>query len=168
MYLDILENQCKRKLQGRQKLSESRCGSFPCLDTPIISIFLIDSVQSLTYSFNFFSISISIFSLKFCSIVPYKDLYSAYNSCLNAQVTRFTFSAAISKSLELKRSSICFQKAQSNSEKTQQSKLEKLHPQCVKTGSNERGALSVEPVLTHWISFSNFDCCVFSELVWAF
>ena len=106
MYLDILENQCKRKLQGRQKLSESRCGSFPCLDTPIISIFLIDSVQSLTYSFNFFSISISIFSLKFCSIVPYKDLYSAYNSCLNAQVTRFTFSAAISKSLELKRSSI--------------------------------------------------------------
>ena len=32
--------------------------------------------------------------------------YSAYNSCLNAQVTRFMFSAAISKSLELKRSSI--------------------------------------------------------------
>ena len=40
-------------------------------------------------------------------------------------------------------------KAQSNSKKMQQSKLEKLHPQCVKTGLNERAPLSFEPVLTH-------------------
>ena len=53
--------------------------------------------------------------------------------------TKFTFSAAISKPLELKRSYIPLQKALSNSQKTQQSKLENLHPQCVKTGSNERG-----------------------------
>ena len=77
-------------------------------------------------------------------------MYSGVPLELDAQVTRFTFSAAISKPLKLKRSYIPLLKAQSNSQKKQQSKLEKLHPQCVKTGSNERGALSFEPVLTHF------------------
>ena len=39
-------------------------------------------------------------------MTSFTESYSAYNSCLNARVNRFTFSAAISKSLELKRSSI--------------------------------------------------------------
>ena len=62
------------------------------------------------------------------------NIYSGAHKRSDARTTRFTFSAAISKSLELKRSSI----AQSNSKKTQQSKFEKLHPQSVKTGSNEK------------------------------
>ena len=64
--------------------------------------------------------------------------YSGFPLKLDARVTRFMFSAAISKSLELKRSLIPLQKAQSNSEKLQQSKLEKLHPQCVKTGLKKK------------------------------
>ena len=66
-------------------------------------------------------------------------IYSPVRLRLNGQVTRFTFSAAISKSLELKRSLIALLKAQSNLKKTQQSKFEKLHPQSVKTGLNKKG-----------------------------
>ena len=61
---------------------------------------------------------------------------------LNALVTRFRFSAAISKSLELKSNLIALYKAQSNSKKAQQSKFEKLHSQCVKTGLKKRGFFS--------------------------
>ena len=65
--------------------------------------------------------------------------YSRVRLRVYARVTRFTFSAAISNSLELKRSSIALWKAQSNSKKMQQSKFEKLHPQSVKTGLNKKG-----------------------------
>ena len=76
-------------------------------------------------------------------------MYTGTNKDWYCWVFSFTFSAAISKSLELKKSSIPLSKAQSNFEKMQQSKLEKLHPQCVKTGSNERAPLLFEQVLTH-------------------
>ena len=66
-------------------------------------------------------------------------LYSPVRLRLNGRVTRFTFSAAISKSLELKMSLIALYKAQSNSKKPQQSKFEKLHLQFVKTGLNKKG-----------------------------
>ena len=69
----------------------------------------------------------------------FTNFYSHRHFCFDAQVTRFTFSAAIPKSLELKRSLIALQKAQSDLKKTQQSKFENLHPQSVKTGSNEKG-----------------------------
>ena len=49
--------------------------------------------------------------------------------------------------LELQRSYIPLLKAQINSKKMQQSKLEKLHPQCVKTGSNENVPLLVRASL---------------------